>query len=294
MIGEKDIMALARKYYPGLGEVYAVTSMGGGACRVLFNDREAVLKFHAHWVRERILLLEDVMRAAYSAGLGAFVFPSKAGTLLVKEGEDVFSLQMALVGEAPAKRDIHVAATFLGRLHRILAKVQHREVKHHLFIGGAGLPELARNQGLMAEAEMAEPAELWLKKGLAQLVHGDPHPANMVLSGEAIRFIDFDSTHVGSPAQEAAFAAFRLVGADTDGITDFAETYGREYPDSGLTPALAGTLALHGVLRRLVFILSERDRGESRWMSDLKNQRRFVEEALQLAVDLQANKGADL
>jgi len=278
--------ALLRGHYPDLGEAEGVEALGERACRLRAGGREWVLKHHADWVGGRIAVTGAAHQAAARAGLGPELRQATDGGFLVADGGAVHSLQAVLAGEHPGPGDAPGVAVALARLHGVFATVPHQGTPHHLAEVTKNLLDKARGYGFSSEAGLAGDAERFLSGALAQLVHGDPHPANMIAQAGEVRFVDLDSAHLGSPAQEAAFAAFRLLGADRDAVSTFVRRYAGEFPEAGSADELvrmSGSLALHAVLRRLVFILAERDRGQTRWMSDLDNQLRYMGEAACLA-----------
>lgn len=278
--------ALLRRHYHDLGEAEGLAPLGERACRLRASGREWVLKHHADWVGGRIAVIAAAHLTAAQAGLGPELRPVQGGELLVSDGGAIYSLQAVLGGERPGPEDAPAVAVALARLHRVFASVPHQGTPHHLAEATKNLLDQARGYGFPVEAGLAADAGRFLDCSLAQLVHGDPHPANMIAQAGEVRFVDFDSAHLGSPAQEAAFAAFRLLGTERGAVASFVRHYAEASPEAGSADELvrmSGSLALHAVLRRLVFILAERDRGETRWMSDLENQRRYAGEAASLA-----------
>ena len=273
--------------YPHLRVVTAISAHSPKTCLVESDGRQLIFKRHAHWVRDdKITAVAGAMEVLGKAGLGPRVFPDRDGNFLHWNDGSVFSLQEWKPGRPLTSTDAWEVAETLATLHQVLDQATVPETSDHKAAGVYDLSEQAAAYGFREEAEFASRALRDLTALPRQTVHGDTHPGNMLRIENAVLFLDLDSLHTGWPAEEAAFTGFRLLGPDTEPTTEFARRYAASNPHAGLTPEAVGRLALLAIMRRLLFILVERDRGEGRWLDDLDNQTAYARAALELAKDL--------
>ena len=280
---EKLVPTLLNRFYPHLASVEEVRLLTARACFVCGFGWEGVFKYHADWAFDRVPFMEEVYQAVSESGIASTLYLGADGQLFHQFEGGLYSLQRMVAGKPPTISDGETVAVSLADLHAVLARVSFGPIEHHLRPVTRGLLERAHGYGLKAEAKVIEFADEYLRNSPVQIVHGDLHPGNILVNGDKAMFIDFDSAHTGNSFQEFVLAAFRLYGADCDSVMRFIEGCEMFPAQFGKQSILMGSLAVHGIMRRLVFILSERERGITSWVDDLENQRYLLSEAMRLA-----------
>lgn len=176
--------------------------MGGGRSNLVLSDGASVLKIYDP-KRSNPLFENDPQREA--CVLGALVATDLAPQLLrVGQTEGLDWLSYVHLDGTLWKQNVADVAELLGRVHL-------QPAPGFLPKGPDGSVDIAaqvrrilglclKNHGLLD----AEPAGVVPPSGHVSLVHGDPVPANIVVSNGRLRLIDWQCPTRGDPAEDLA------------------------------------------------------------------------------------------
>ena len=178
-------------YYEGTGH------RNDSACYV---GEDYVLKYTANL--GKLLKHTEVSRALNDVGLlSAVPVPTASGELYIRDGELYFYLTRRLPGTQMVsgrfrREDGRFVGEILGQLHLALAGIEDA-------VNEADLLATVRDWALPRAADALQLSDSFCKDYITtfaalyptlprQIIHRDPNPGNIIRSGEAWGFIDFD------------------------------------------------------------------------------------------------------
>ena len=266
----------------GLEPATALTPLvGGGVHRFQADGQDMVLKIHHSLSRPNFHSLSEVYALCSQERLIPRVHPTRAGALLGRTADLVFSVQDYLAPDHRAPAVPQVVAPWLARLHVVLSRLDSGPLANHLQRVAPDLLSTAEQYGYGRLRPFIEEAEEAIRLETSQVVHGDIHPNNVISRAGRAWFIDLDSATTLVAASDVAFAAFRLCQGQPDGVSIFVEGYNSAGPPVQVADGHILPFLVYNILQRLLFILVEAQAGRPEWMVDLDNQKRFLSLALE-------------
>jgi Ser/Thr protein kinase RdoA (MazF antagonist) len=216
-----------------------------------------------------------------SGKLAPQMLPTKSGSMLCNDTEFIFSLQIFVFGKKPEEKDFVLIARQLARMHSCLAKSHIKPFRNHLENKINDIAKAALDYGYDRYVDLIAAIERVSSQGQSQIVHGDPHTSNIVVSEGRVLFLDFDTSHFSYPESDVAVASFRLCSGQKRLMERFIEHYNK-VAQKPVEFKMVIRLLVKIILQRIFFILTEKDHGRTQWMGDLENQKRYLHWAMQL------------
>lgn len=273
---EELVRSLVEQRYPlpqPIGEIRILDP-----CKALIRLEGSRLLFKRHIT----LRPQDVenMSIVYEASIDAGVSPgflrTTDGKLFFQHSGQVHSVQLLIEesGEYPQGMLPHMLFQALSDFHAALDGILAAPLQSHFDRLLSDLPTQAERHGFGRHVGMVESVEA-RRKCCSTVVHGDLHPGNVVFSGDRLFIIDLDSAASSAPEVDMAFAAYRFFPEGDPRRKAFLQSF-------GINPDACGDVwkyLTYSILQRIIFILESAENGDFRWLSDLENQKRYLEHA---------------
>lgn len=285
---------LAAEYGLGQADLAGLAPDGAG-WRVTVDGRQWRLKLGKSLNPANLDRVERMLGAAISGRSTPMVRPTNSGRLIGRDNDWAWLLQERLAADPAGTEAIDRAAAELARLHAGWRAIDPTGLVNHFQRSSPDLAATAQEHGLgwWAEGPARELALIEAERQ-SQVLHGDPHPGNLLDDGGRVWIIDFDSARSGPVSLDVGLAAFRLDGGRGEVFDRFVAGYNRYSTRPPVTGREARLQAVRQIIERICFLLNEQRAGRTDFWADLPNQRRFLEAARQgLAVTAQPSAGYD-
>lgn len=236
---------------------------------------------------ERVNKLEEILRVCNGKKVIPDFFPTRDGKLILQVKQSYFSMMQFLVTVPLDLPDQSPdLATVIANTHLLLAALAHDHLSAPLTL----LPErletlLAKNDfsDLLPYVDQAADIKNEVR---IQLVHNDLHQDNFICSAPGdIFIIDFESFSANPLVGDIMFAAFRLSNGNKQQIDRFMAAYNQANPLTLAEKTFCYLFLLADFIRKLGFILDQKEKGNLFYMKDYRNYINFVEQARQLFIE---------
>jgi len=256
--------------------------LGRRAFLLDFRDRFLVLKYHDVLCLPNYPQLNALYGVCSGCGLAPRVLPNKDGNYLSRDKNQVFSLQEYMDCTPFSEPYLDAVSEKLALFHHHARGVNAEGVKNHLERVVTDMKASAVKYGYENLIPIQEKVEGLSSVAELQIIHGDMHRGNVIISDDNVLLIDFDSCTSSPVVSEVAFAAFRLCDGRVREMKRFVETYNKS--SKGCQVALGDALyfVVYNVLQRVLFILIRNGEGDSQWMYDLENQKGYLAKGLEI------------
>ena len=254
---------------------------GGRDLRRVEHGDGLLLKRFWRLDAHRAPILDAVLEVCSSRGITPPWLPSTEGGRLLRSGDAYYGVR-AFVPERPDPIDSARAAESVARMHLALADVPYRgpEPLPPLHVPPGQVRRLLHDNGLEKFAPLLDAAERLAPQVPRQLVHNDLHPGNFLAgSGGRVYLIDFESFSANPRIVDVLFAGFRLGEATVDAARRFLDLYAAHLEPTPEEHRLGPLLLAADFVRKIAFILKEREAGNAAFMSDMEKYRGYADAA---------------
>ena len=241
------------------------------------SEGEYVLKKHPKYIAPNIQYLEHIIRSCSVNNLTPEHISSKTGSIFVCDSGCIYSLQKK-INALKTETDPVLIGEQIASLHKVLQNIKGSMLQNHLERTTNKKHDIDYYARMYGYHEPIKHIKT-IKKNF-QIIHGDIHENNILVSSDKFFFIDFDCATFFSPITDVAFAGFRLFNNDLLKIQTYIKTYNRysNFPDIKLKDIWHSLV--YTVLQRILFIRIMSDQGYTKWVDDLQNQEEYLEKIL--------------
>lgn len=223
----------------------------------------------------------DELSSIYSVcsreGLIPEILPTIDGKGLGKTDAHIFSVQDYMKEKGNRKNPLEMFAKRLVDLHLQLDKLNIKAIENHADRVVCDIHSAANAYDLDVFLPAIDKADKIVKDYPMQVIHNDLHPQNVIFHNDQMYFLDFDSARSFVPISDVAVASFRFSNGNPNIIYQFVDFYNSCNDCFQISKSHIWYFLVYKFLQNILFILIEKDSGNSSWMWDLENQKKYLD-----------------
>lgn len=246
-----------------------------------YKSENYLFKWHNHKTLNNVDKINKVYKEVNKNKLIPYMMETVSGNLLETNKNNIFSIQKELIGDSPNPYDISILALYLAKLHSCMNKINTGKITNHFEEKIGNIEKKIQEYGYNDVLNIIIDTEEYIKNNKKQIVHGDLHKSNLLISNEKIYFLDFDTAHHSLVETDVAMISYRVCGTDKSLIVKFIDKYNR-YSKKRLKFDTVIKFLVRLILQRILFIQICINNGINDWIWDLNNQKKYLKDAMKI------------